>query len=206
MVCYFDEDHSCHYIIYHMLLRSQCGYEYCYSTNTKGCTYPLRYFFVTADTDIAQPAYKAVYRRKKIVRRIHAVQKAHELRPYIRAHYFRSGIGCGIYDIADKTDCLCQPVCHEETITVPFIHCCIVQISYNPKNIAAKINDYCRVHDRYHVIKRGLYIVMYKTACNRSRAPVYTKIEHYRKKQWNTAVFRKYSVKKLSCLRYAVPG
>ena len=105
-----------------------------------------------------------------------------------------------------KTDCLCQPVCHEKTITVPFIHRCIVQISYNPKNIAAKINDYCRVHNRYHVIKRGLYIVMDKTACNSTRPPVYTEIENHCKKQRNTTVFWKYSVKKLSYLRYAVPG
>ena len=109
---------------------------------------------------------------------------------------YRAGVGCRIHDITDKTDCLCQPVCHEETITVPFIHRCIVQISYNPKNIAAKINDYCRVHNRYHIIKRGLYIVMDKTACNSTRAPVYTEIEHYCKKQRNATVFWKYSVKK----------
>ena len=41
----------------HMLLRSQCGYEYCYSANTKGCTYPLRYFFIATNANIAQPAY-----------------------------------------------------------------------------------------------------------------------------------------------------
>ena len=91
-------------------------------------------------------------------------------------------------------------------IKVNYIHHCIVKKSYNQKKIEAKINDYCRVHNRYHAIERGLYIVMCKTACNCSRAPVYTEIEHYCKKQWNTAVFWKYSVKKLSCLRYAVPG